>query len=64
MVLDILECLGNLDSIFSLFSAQKPNSMIYVSEGNDAWTTSRGFGKVRAVFGVNATDSRRAREWL
>ena len=59
LVLDILECLGNLNSIFSLFSAQKPNSMTYVSGGNDGWTTSRGFGKVRAVFGANATDSGR-----
>ena len=54
LVLDILKCLGNLDSIFSLSNTQKPNSMMYVSGGNDGWMTSRGFKKVRVVFGMNA----------
>jgi len=56
MVLDILKDLGDLDSILSLSSIKKLNSMLYISRRNDGWTTTNGFGKVGTVFSVNVTD--------
>jgi len=56
MVLDILKGLGDLDSILSLSSIKKPNSMLYISRRNDEWMTTNGFGKVQTVFSANLTD--------
>ena len=58
MVLDILKGLGNLDSILSLSSTKKLNSMSHISRRNDGWTTTSSFGKVGTVFSANATDGR------
>ena len=44
VVLDILKCFGNLDSILSLSRSNKTNSMLHVSGGNDGWTTPRELG--------------------
>ena len=56
MVLDILKGLGDLDSILSLSSTNKLNSMSHISGRNDGWTTTSGFGKVGTVFSANTTD--------
>ena len=56
MVLDILKGLGDLDSILSLSSTKKSNSMLHISGRNDGWMTTSGFGKVGTVFSVNTTD--------
>ena len=56
MVLDILKGLGDLDSILSLSSTKKSNSMSHISRRNDGWTTTSGFGKVGTVFSANMTD--------
>ena len=58
MVLDILKGLGNLDSILSLSSTKKLNSMSHISRRNDGWMTTSSFGKVGTVFSANATDGR------
>ena len=44
VVLDILKCLGNPDSILSLSRSDKTNSMSYVSGSNDGWMTTRELG--------------------
>ena len=44
VVLDVLKCLGDLDSILSLSSSNKMNSMTHVSRSNDGWTTTRELG--------------------
>ena len=44
VVLDILKCFGNLDSILSLSRSNKTDSMSHVSGGNDGWTTPRELG--------------------
>ena len=56
MVLDILKGLRDLDSILSLSSTKKSNSMSYISGRNDGWMTTSGFGRVGTVFSVNTTD--------
>ena len=56
MVLDILKGLGDLDSILSLSSTKKLNSMSHISRRNDGWMTISGFGKVGTVFNANTTD--------
>ena len=58
MALDILKGLGDLDSILSLSSTKKLNSMLHISRRNDGWMTTSSFGKVGTVFSVNATDGR------
>ena len=44
VLLDILKCLGNPDSILSLSRSNKTNSMLHVSESNDGWMTTRELG--------------------
>ena len=44
VVLDVLKCLGDLDSILSLFSSNKMNSMTHVSRSNNGWMTTRELG--------------------
>ena len=44
LVLDILKGSGNLDSIFSLSSSNKSNSIAYISRGNEGRATTRGLG--------------------
>jgi len=56
MVLDILKGLGDLDSILSISSTKKPNSILHISRRNDGWMTTNGFGKVGTVFSANVTD--------
>ena len=44
VVLDILKCFGNMDSILSLSRSNKMNGMSHVSGGNDGWMTPRELG--------------------
>ena len=44
VLLDVLKCLGDLDSILSLSSSNKINSMTHVSRSNDGWMTTRELG--------------------
>ena len=51
-----LTCFDDLDSIRSLSSTKKSNSMPHISRRNDGWMTTSGFGKVGTVFSMNVTD--------
>ena len=44
VVLYILKCLGDLDSILSLSISNKTNSMMHVSRSNDGLMTTRELG--------------------
>ena len=57
-VLDILKGLGDLNSILSLASTKKSNSMSHTGRRNDRLTTTSSFAKVGTVFSANVTDGR------
>src|SRR5882762_969241 len=57
-VLHILECFDDLDCIFSLPRPNKTNGMAHINRRNDGRTTTRGFGWVGKMFGVQPADRR------
>ena len=56
MVGDVLECLGDLDSIFSLPGGDKMLSVVGVSLRKLGRTSTRGLLQVKAVFSAKSED--------
>ena len=58
LILNILKSFGNLESIFSLPSINKSNSILYTSRSYEREITRRGFVNVYIYIGVIPTNGR------